>query len=89
MESLEKSGNLKQNSKSQGKCHKIPKVREFYCVKFIFSQLENPNIENFLEEHTPAAPLNGLRLTVEFNPSLENSWQSQGILSLLESRIHV
>ena len=43
---MEKSGNLKETSenqgiylKSQGICDRIPKVREFCCLKFIFSQL--------------------------------------------------
>ena len=46
----EKSGNLRQNSKSQGK------VREFCCLKFIFSQVEDPNFEKFLGEHAPRPP---------------------------------
>ena len=55
LESLEKSGNLKETSegqgiylKSQGICQRIPKVREFCCLKFIVSQVECPNFENFL-----------------------------------------
>ena len=62
-----KSGNLKETSesqgiclKSQGICNKIPKVREklgeFCCLKFIFSQLEDPNFENFQGEHAPRPP---------------------------------
>ena len=50
LENLEKSGNLKETSegqgiclKSQGICDKIPKVREFWCLKFIFRQVEDPN----------------------------------------------
>ena len=73
LENLEKSGNLKDTSGSQGICDRIPKVREFCCLKFIFSQVEDPNFENFLGEH---APLNGLGLSVELNLGLE----SQGIL---------
>ena len=42
-----KSGNLQQNTKSQGE------VREFCCLKYIFSQVEDPNLENFLGEHAP------------------------------------
>ena len=60
LENLEKSGNLKETSESQGIClnsqgicGKIPKVREFCCLKFIFSQVEDPNFENFLGEHAP------------------------------------
>ena len=56
LENLEKSGNLKETSKSQGICDKIPKVREFCCLKFIFSQVEDPNFENFLGEHAPRPP---------------------------------
>ena len=44
LENLEKSGNLKETSESQGICLKnqgicdrIPKVRELCCLKFIFS----------------------------------------------------
>ena len=69
-----KSGNLKETSesqrmclKSQGICDRNPKVREFCCPKFIFSQVENPNFENFL------TPLNGLGLTVELDIGLEKS----------------
>ena len=50
LENLEKSGNLKETSesrgiclKSQGICNRIPKVKEFSCLKFIFSQVEDPN----------------------------------------------
>ena len=49
LENLEKSGNLKDTSdsqeiclKSQGICDRIPKVREFCCLKFIFGQVEHP-----------------------------------------------
>ena len=54
--------NLRQNSKSQG----------IFGLKFIFSQVEDSNFENFLGEHAPA-PLNGFRLTVELNLGLEKS----------------
>ena len=63
LENLEKSGNLKETSesqgiclKSQGICEKFPKVREFCCLKLIFSQVEDPNFENFLGEHAPRLP---------------------------------
>ena len=36
LENLEKSGNSKVTSESQGICDRIPKVREFCCLKFIF-----------------------------------------------------
>ena len=45
-----KSGNLRQNYKSHGK------VEEFCCLKFIFSQVEDPNFETFLGEHVPRPP---------------------------------
>ena len=46
------SGNLKKtNKKSQGK------VREFSLVKFIFSQSEHHNFENFLGNHAPLTVL--------------------------------
>ena len=77
LENLEKSGNLKETSESQGICLKsqgicegIPKVKEFCCLKFIFRQVEHPIFENFLGEHAPnplPPPLNGLVLTVELN----------------------
>ena len=52
-----KSGNLKETPpESQGVCDRIPKVREIYCLKFIFSQVEDPNFENFLREHAPRLP---------------------------------
>ena len=51
LENLENSGNLKETSESQGICDRIPKVREF-----IFSQIEDPNFENFLGEHAPDPP---------------------------------
>ena len=64
LENLEKSGNLKETSESQGiylkKSGNLPqnskslaKVREFCCLKFIFSQVEAPNFETFLGEHAP------------------------------------
>ena len=46
--------------KSQGICDKIQQVRGFCCLKFIFSQVEDPNFENF-----------GLGLMVEPNLGLE------------------
>ena len=80
LENLEKSGNLKKTSKSQGIClksqgicDKIPNFREFCCLKFLFSQVEDPNFENFLGGPCPQTPLNGLRLTVELNLGLEKS----------------
>ena len=44
-------------------------------IHFNFSQVEDPNFDNFLEKHAP----NGLGLTVEFNLGVENSGKSQGI----------
>ena len=79
LENLQKSENLKKTSesqgiwpKSQGICDRILKVRESRGFFFIFSQVEEPNLENFL---------NGLRLTVEFNFGLER----QKISCCLES----
>ena len=84
LENLEKSGNLKETSesqgiclKSQGICDKIGKVREFCRLKFIYSQVEDLNFENF--------PLNCLGLTVELNLGLEKSGKSPGISYCLES----
>ena len=46
--------NLKETSESQGICLKSQgKVREFCCLKFIYSQVEDPNFENFLGELAP------------------------------------
>ena len=80
LENLEKSENLKETSesqgiclKSQGICDRIPKVREFCCLKFIFSQVEDPNFETFLGGSMSPDPLNGLELTAEINLSLEKS----------------
>ena len=70
LENLEKLGNLKETSesqgiclKSQGICDRIPKVREFCCLKFIFSYVEDPDFENFLGEHAPRPP----KWSVEFS----------------------
>ena len=68
-----KSGNLRQNSKCQGK------VREFCCLKFIFSQVEDPNFENFPGEEGGGgehASHNGLGLTKELNLGLKKSGKS-------------
>ena len=73
LENLKKSGNLKDTSESQGICDRIPKVREFCCLKFIFSQVQYPNFENISGGACPHTPLNGLRLTVELNLGLEMS----------------
>ena len=78
LEKQEKSGNLLQNYKSQ------EKVREFRCLKFVFSQVEDPNFEIFWRS-MPPDPLNGLGLRVEFNLGLEKSGKSQGISHCLES----
>ena len=62
-----KSGNLRQNSKSQGK------VRKFCCLKFMFSQVEDREFENFLGGACPLTALNGLGLMIELNLGLEKS----------------
>ena len=60
LENVEKSGNLPESQgiclKRQGICDRIQKVREFCCLKFIFSQIEDTKFENFLGEHTPRPP---------------------------------
>ena len=67
LENLEKSGNLKETPESPGNLPKRSgnlwqnsksqrKVREFCCLKFIFSKVEDPNFENFLEEPAPRPP---------------------------------
>ena len=73
LENLEKSGNLKETSesqricpKSQGICNRIPKVREFFGLKFIFSQVEDPNFKTFLGGACPQTP-------VELNLGLKKS----------------
>ena len=56
LENLEKSGNLKETPESQEiatESQRSGKVREFCCMKFIFSLVEDPNFENFVGEHTP------------------------------------
>ena len=97
LENLEKSGNLKETSesgaiclKSQGICDRIPKVREFCCLEFIFSQVEDPHFENFLGEQTPTGsqpphPLNGLGLTVELNLGSGKVKEKSGNFILYES----
>ena len=94
LENLEKSENLEETSESQGICPKsqricdrIPKVREsqgIFCLKFVFSQVEDPNFENFLGS-MPPDPLNGLGLMVELNLCLETQGFSQLISYCLES----
>ena len=79
LENPEKSGNLKETSESQGICDRILKVREFCCLKYIFSQVEDSNFENFLREHA----LNDLGLTVELY--LVFVWKSQGTSYCLEN----
>ena len=63
LESLEKSGNLLQSSKSQGKVREFAtefqtsgKSQGILFLKFIFSQVEDPNFENFLVKHAPRPP---------------------------------
>ena len=51
LENPEKSGNLKETPESQGIYDRIPKVREFCCLKFVLRQ--DPNFKNFLGEHAP------------------------------------
>ena len=48
------------------------KSREFCCLKFIFSHVEDPDCENVLEENAPR-PLNGLGLMVEVTLGLKKS----------------
>ena len=43
---------------------------EFRCVKFIFSQFDDPNLYDFLWEHSP---VNEFGLTVECNSVSVNS----------------
>ena len=77
-----------ENLEKSGKARKISKVRESqenFSVKHIFSQFEDPNLENFPWLHAPTYPVNSIGLTIEFNLSLEKLWKSQGIPSLLES----
>ena len=54
-------------------------------MKFIFGQLEDPNFENFLWEYAPTSPVSGLGVTVDFTLSLEESWNSQEILSFMKN----
>ena len=61
---------MPQNFQSRGK------IGEFCCVKFIFSQFEDPNFESFPEEHATTHPVNGVGVTVELNLSLEKSGNS-------------
>ena len=58
---------------SQGICDRIVEVREFCCLKFIFSQVEDPYFEN------------SLGLMIELNLGLEKSGKSQGMSYCLES----
>ena len=68
------SGNLKESSQSQGICQKKSrnlrqnstsqgKVKEFCCLKFIFSQVEDPNFETFLGEHAKWSQTHGRAYT--------------------------
>ena len=95
LESLEKSGNLKETSKSQGICLKsqgicdrIPKVREKsgnFVVWNSFSAKLRILILKIFWGSMPPDPLNGLGLMVELNLGLEKSGKSQGISYCLES----
>ena len=71
LENMEMSGNFDagekvreffKNKKSKGK------VREFRYVKFVFSQSEHPNFENFPGEHSTDPP--------------KQSWTHERVLSL-------
>ena len=83
LKNLENSGNLECNSKSQGKCHKIPKVREnsgnFVVRSSFLANLRILISELFLGSIAPNL-VNGVRLTVE----PEKSWKSQVISSFLD-----
>ena len=70
--------------KSQGTFDRIPKVREFCRLKFIFSQGED-HILKFSGGAYPQIPPNGLGLTVELSLGLEKSGKSRGILYCMES----
>ena len=85
LENLEMLGNFDarkkvreflKNKKGQGN------VKEFCCVKFLFSQSEHTNFESFLGVHIHS----GLEHTQEFNRSLKQSGKGQRISSLLETR---
>ena len=84
LENLEKSGNLKETPesqgiclKSQGICDRIPKVREFCCLKFILSRLKILILKIYWGNMSPDPP-NGLGITVELNLGMENSGKIQG-----------
>ena len=49
------------------------KVREFCCLKFIFSQAEAREKVLIFKIFCPQTPLNGLGLSVELNLGLEKS----------------
>ena len=58
LENVEMSGNFDARS-SLGKVmefFKIGKIREFCCLKSIFSQSEHPNFQNFLRQRAPDPP---------------------------------
>ena len=74
-----KSENLRQNSKRQGK------VREFCCLKFIFSQVEEPNFKNCQGEHAPRPPKWSQTYGRALLWSSEKSGKRQGISDCLES----
>ena len=54
LENLEMSRNFNARRRSQGR------VKEFCCVKFIFSQSEHLNSEHFLRENAPDHPKQSL-----------------------------
>ena len=69
LENLEMSGNFDARRKNQGKVSefkkKIRKAREFWCVKYIFSQSEHPNFEILkISEGACHRPLNSLETQI-------------------------
>ena len=74
--------------KSLGICDRISNFTEFCCLKFIFSQVQDPNFEIFCGEPCPQIHLDGLGLTVELNLSpekpesfiLSGKWQPCALL---------
>ena len=72
LQNVEKSGNLKETSEVKELVTEFQKSRNFFCLKFIFSQVEDPNFENFLGTMPPDPP-NDLGLTVELSLGLEKS----------------
>ena len=83
LENLKKSRSLPKRS---GKMPQNVQSQRSWLIEIHFNEFKKPNFENFQGKHASTLPVNGFGSTAEFNLSLEKSWKSQEILSLMQSR---